>query len=51
MSCPICAAPEGAALSSGIRAGAAVLIVAAMVVVLAIARFARRLWVLQERGA
>ena len=44
MACPICNSPEGTAISEGMRAGAAVLIVAAAAVVGGIARFAFRLW-------
>ena len=44
MACPICVSPEGAAMTAGMRDGAMVLIVAAMIVVSLIARFAFRLW-------
>jgi hypothetical protein len=44
MACPICNSPEGVAITDGIRAGAAVLIVASTVVIGLIARFAYRLW-------
>ncbi len=50
MSCPICASPEGSAISDGMRAGAAVLIVAAGIVVGCIARFAIRLWRAEQRA-
>ena len=50
MACPICASPEGAALNAGIRAGAAVLITAAAIVIAALARFGYRLWVREQRG-
>jgi hypothetical protein len=45
MACPICVSPEGSAISDGIRAGAAVLIVVTLIVVGAIVRFGYRLWV------
>jgi hypothetical protein len=44
MACPICVSPEGTAMTIGMRAGAIVLIVAAVIVVSLIARFAFRLW-------
>jgi hypothetical protein len=50
MACPICATPEGSAITDGMRAGAAVLIVTSTIVIGAIARFAIRMW-LQERAA
>jgi hypothetical protein len=49
MACPICVSPEGIAITAGVRAGAAVLIVVTGLVIGLIARFAYRLWVL-ERG-
>ncbi len=48
MACPICASPEGTAITAGIQAGAIVLIAAAVVVVSLIARFALRLWRLRD---
>jgi hypothetical protein len=44
MACPICNSPEGAAINDGMRAGAAVLIFAASIVVTALVRFALKLW-------
>jgi len=44
MACPICVSPEGTAINDGMRAGAAVLLIAAVMVVSAIVRFAVRLW-------
>jgi hypothetical protein len=44
MACPICVSPEGTAMTAGMRAGALVMIVAALIVVSLIARFAFRLW-------
>ena len=48
MACPICVSPEGTAITEGMRAGAMVLIVAAVVVVSLMARFAVRLWRLRD---
>ena len=50
MACPICNSPEGAAINDGIRAGAMVLILVSTVVIGAIARFAIRLWIAEQRG-
>ena len=50
MACPICVSPEGVALTTGMRAGAIVLIAAAAIVVALIARFAFRLWTLAAEG-
>ena len=50
MACPICASPEGSAINDGIRAGAAVLIVVAAIVIGAIARFGYRLWMAERRA-
>ena len=44
MACPICNAPEGAAISDGIRAGAGVLILVSSIVIGAIIRYAIALW-------
>jgi hypothetical protein len=44
MACPICVSPEGTAITAGMRAGAGVLMLAALVVIAMIARFALRLW-------
>jgi hypothetical protein len=49
MACPICVSPEGAAITAGIRAGAGVLIFVTVVVIGLIARFAYRLWALEQR--
>ena len=51
MACPICFSPEGAVLTSGMRAGAMVLIVAATLIGIAIGRFAWRLWTLAAKSA
>ena len=44
MACPICVSPEGTAITAGMRAGAGVLMLAALVMMAMIARFALRLW-------
>ena len=44
MACPICVSPEGTAMTTGMQAGAIVLIAAAAIVSSLIARFAFRLW-------
>ena len=48
MACPICVSPEGTAITAGMRAGAGVLMLAALVVIAMIARFALRLWRLRQ---
>ena len=48
MACPICVSPEGTAITAGMRAGASVLMLAALVVIAMIARFALRLWRLRH---
>ena len=48
MACPICISPEGTAITAGMRAGALVLILAATIISVAIARFAWRLWRLRH---
>jgi hypothetical protein len=48
MACPICVTPEGTAMTTGMRAGAIVLIVAAAIIGTLIARFAHRLWRLRN---
>ena len=50
MSCPICGPSESAAIAAGIRAGVGTLIVVTAIVVLAMARFAWRLWTLRGRA-
>ena len=50
MSCPICGPAESAAIAAGIRAGVGTLIVVTAIVVLAMARFAWRLWTLRGRA-
>jgi len=50
MACPICASPEGSAISDGMRAGAGVLIVVSLMVIGCIARFAVRLWAAESRN-
>lgn len=49
MSCPLCGPSESAAIAAGMRAGVGTLILVTAVVVLALARFAWRLWALRER--
>jgi hypothetical protein len=51
MSCPLCGPSESAAIAAGMRAGVGTLIVVTAVVVLAIARFAWRLWRLKDETA
>ena len=48
MSCPICGPSESVAIAAGIRAGVGTLIVVTAIVVLAMARFAWRLWSLDS---
>jgi hypothetical protein len=50
MACPICNAPEGSAITDGIRAGATVLLLVTTIVVGALARFAVRLWLAERRA-
>ena len=50
MSCPLCGPSESAAIAAGVRAGVGTLILVTAVVVLGIARFAWRLWMLRERN-
>ncbi len=50
MSCPLCGPSESAAMAAGVRAGVGTLIVVTAVVVLALARFAWRLWTLRDRA-
>lgn len=50
MACPICISPEGSAIADGIWAGAGVLILVTAVVVLIIARFGWRLWMLRPQN-
>jgi hypothetical protein len=51
MACPICASPEGTAITDGIRAGAGVLIVVTMIVMGLIARYGYRLWAAEAQKA
>ena len=51
MSCPLCGPSESAAIAAGVRAGVGTLVLVTTVVVLALARFAWRLWTLRERNA
>jgi len=51
MSCPLCGPSESAAIAAGVRAGVGTLIAVTAVVVLAIARFAWRLWRLRNEAA
>ena len=50
MACPICNSPEGTAISDGMRAGAAVLILVSTIVIGLIARFAIKLWREEQRA-
>jgi len=50
MACPICATPEGTAMTAGMRAGALVLIIASSIVIGLLVRFVYRIWTL-ERNA
>lgn len=50
MACPICVSPEGTAITAGMRAGAGVLMFAAVVIIAMIARFAFRLWAAERAG-
>jgi len=50
MSCPLCGPSESAAIAAGVRAGVGTLVLVTAVVVLTLARFAWRLWVLRERN-
>jgi hypothetical protein len=51
MSCPLCGPSESAAIAAGMRAGVGTLMVVTLFVVLAIARFAWRLWRLKDKAA
>lgn len=51
MSCSICGPSESAAIAAGIRAGVGTLVIVTAIVVLGLARFAWRLWVLRNRNA
>jgi hypothetical protein len=51
MACPICASPEGTAITAGIRAGAGVLIIVTTIVIGLIARFGYRLWAADSDAA
>ena len=48
MACPICTTPESTAIAAGIRAGALVLVLVCAGVFAVMARFAWRLWRLQD---
>lgn len=48
MACPICVSPEGTAITDGMRAGAAILILVTVLVVGAIARFGYRMWMAEQ---
>lgn len=50
MSCPLCGPSDSAAMAAGMRAGVGTLIIITTIVVLAMARFAWRLWTLRERA-
>ncbi len=50
MSCPICGPSESAAIAAGVRAGVGTLIFVTAIVVMAMARFAWRLWKLERRA-
>lgn len=47
MSCPLCGPSESAAVAAGMRAGVGTLIIVTAIVVVAVARFAWRLWTLR----
>ena len=51
MSCSICGPSESAAIAAGVRAGVGTLIVVTAFVVLWMARFAWRVWMLRDRNA
>ncbi|HEX6162911.1 MAG TPA: hypothetical protein VFZ31_06090 [Vicinamibacterales bacterium] len=51
MACPICNSPEGAAINDGMRAGAAILILALTVVAGMIVRYGVTLWRQDQRDA
>jgi len=51
MSCPLCGPSESAAIAAGVRAGVGTLILVTAIVVLGLARFAWRLWLLKDRNA
>ena len=51
MACPICGTPDSFVIVSGIRAGALVLVLVSAGVFAALARFAWRLWTLQDQRA
>jgi len=51
MSCPLCGPSESAAIAAGVRAGVGTLILVTAFVVVALARFAWRLWILKDRNA
>jgi hypothetical protein len=44
LACPICAVPEGAQMTAGVRAGALVLIVVTVGVIATLGTFVVRLW-------
>jgi hypothetical protein len=44
LACPICALPEGAQMTEGVRAGALVLIIVTAAVMGSVAAYAVRLW-------
>lgn len=48
MSCPLCGPSESAAIAAGVRAGVGTLVAVTAVVVLVLARFAWRLWILRS---
>lgn len=48
MNCPLCGASESAAVAAGMRAGVGTLIIVTAIVVVAVARFAWRLWTLRS---
>lgn len=50
MSCPLCGPSDSAAIAAGVRAGVATLIAVTAIVVFLLAKFAWRLWVLEDRN-
>jgi len=51
MTCPLCGPSESVAIAAGVRAGVGTLILVTAIVVLGLAYFAWRLWLLRDRDA
>lgn len=51
MSCPLCGPSESAAIAAGVRAGVGTLIFVTALVVIGLAGFAWRLWLLKDKNA